>query len=610
MNKICNSLSDFITKLEQEDELIRIKKRVSPILEITEITDRISKSRDGGKALLFENVEGSNMPVLINAYGSKKRINIALGTENIEEIPSRITELINMKPPTNFYEKIEVLKILMGISKFPPKTIKANAPCQEVVFTGDEIDLYTLPILKCWPNDGGRFITLPVVITRGLHDKKRNVGLYRMQVFDKKMTGMHWHIHKDAASQFDEYKKEGKRMEVAVAIGTDPVVTYAATAPLPPGLDELLLAGFIRKKGVELVKCKTIDLEVPALAEIILEGYIDPKELKTEGPFGDHTGYYSLIGEYPVFHITAITQRKSPVYFTTIVGKPPMEDCYLGKATERIFLPLLKTVNPEIEDMSLPWEGVFHNCVIVSLKKRYPGHAIKLMSSLWGAGQMSFAKMILAVDAGIDVHNHKEIARLLLNNIDLPRDIIISEGVLDVLDHSAPNPLFGGKTGIDLTTPITGEPVRLAPNKKSGTGENLTLGDLQTVSDSVTGFFLPFDDVNNPLLFLSIDKKMAYQVQDISKKLWKSEKLSDIKIIAIYDKNVDVSNCSSALWRLFNNVDPRRDFIFNNGRLIIDATKKLKEEGYNREWPDDIVMTQEIVDRVDSKWEEIFGNAK
>ncbi|MBI3813664.1 MAG: menaquinone biosynthesis decarboxylase [Nitrospinae bacterium] len=381
----------------------------------------------GGKAILFENIDGSDIPVLINAFGSKRRMAMALGVEDAEEIAGDIQELIEIKPPANLLEKIKFLPKLFEISHYPPKIITGSAPCQEVVLTGDDIDLFKFPILKCWPLDGGRFITLPVVFTKSLKacgeqsesNRKRNVGMYRMQVYDKKTTGMHWHIHKDGAAHYDEYRKAGKRMEIAVAIGTDPVVTYSATAPLPYGVDELLFAGMIRKKGVELVKCKTIDMEAPATAEIVLEGYVETDEFREEGPFGDHTGYYSLKGDYPVFHITAITHRKNPIYFTTIVGKPPMEDCYMGKATERIFLPMLKALNPEIVDIDLPWEGVFHNCVIVSMRKRYPMHAKKLMDFFWGSGQMSFSKMILLVDEEINVHDYREAALNLLNNVDI-----------------------------------------------------------------------------------------------------------------------------------------------------------------------------------------------
>ena len=602
-----NSLRDFLARLEGEGELIKIKEKVSPILEITEITDRICKSGDGGKAILFENVDGSDpqlnnsgtgVPVLINAFGSKKRMAVALGVDDIEEIARDIQELIELKPPQNFIEKLKFLPRLFEISHYPPKLISGKAPCHEVVLTDDEIDLFKFPILKCWPLDGGRFITLPAVFTKSLKSGKRNVGMYRMQVYDKKTTGMHWHIHKDGASHYDEYKKAGKRMEVAVVIGTDPVVTYSATAPLPYGVDELLFAGMIRKKGIELVKCKTINMEVPATAEIVLEGYVEPDELKEEGPFGDHTGYYSLKGDYPVFHITAITHRKNPIYFTTIVGKPPMEDCYMGKATERIFLPMLKALNPEIVDIDLPWEGVFHNCVIVSMKKRYPMHARKLMTSLWGSGQMSFSKMLLTVDEAIDVHNYKEVVLNLLNNLDIERDIYISEGTLDVLDHSAPNYIYGSKVGIDATERIEGETQRQEARRKGQWSVNSE--QLKEKIPDILDINIPLKDVKNRVIFISIKKDKPYHARIVAEKLFKlTNGVNSISIAVILDEDVNIKDISTVIWKLFNNVDPKRDFYFINGRLSIDATKKLKEEGHPREWPPEIVMDEEIKKRID-----------
>ena len=602
-----NSLRDFLARLESEEELIRIKEKVSPILEITEITDRICKSGDGGKAILFENVDGSDpqlnnsgtgVPVLINAFGSKKRMAMALGVDNIEEIVRDIQELIELKPPQNLIEKIKFLPRLFEISHYPPKLISGKAPCHEVVLTDDEIDLFKFPILKCWPLDGGRFITLPAVFTKSLKSGKRNVGMYRMQVYDKKTTGMHWHIHKDGASHYDEYKKAGKKMELAVVIGTDPVVTYSATAPLPYGVDELLFAGMIRKKGIELVKCKTINMEVPATAEIVLEGYVEPDELKEEGPFGDHTGYYSLKGDYPVFHITAITHRKNPIYFTTIVGKPPMEDCYMGKATERIFLPMLKALNPEIVDIDLPWEGVFHNCVIVSMKKRYPMHARKLMTSLWGSGQMSFSKMLLTVDEAIDVHNYKEVVLNLLNNLDIERDIYISEGTLDVLDHSAPNYIYGSKVGIDATERIEGETQRQEARRKGQWSVNSE--QLKEKIPDILDINIPLKDVKNRVIFISIKKDKPYHARIVAEKLFKlTNGVNSISIAVILDEDVNIKDISTVIWKLFNNVDPKRDFYFINGRLSIDATKKLKEEGHPREWPPEIVMDEEIKKRID-----------
>ena len=602
-----NSLRDFLARLEGEGELIKIKEKVSPILEITEIIDRFCKSHNGGKAILFENVDGSDpqlnnsgagVPVLINAFGSKKRMAVALGVDDIEEIARDIQELIELKPPQNFIEKLKFLPRLFEISHYPPKIITGKAPCHEVVLTDDEIDLFKFPILKCWPLDGGRFITLPAVFTKSLKSGKRNVGMYRMQVYDKKTTGMHWHIHKDGASHYDEYKKAGKKMELAVVIGTDPVVTYSATAPLPYGVDELLFAGMIRKKGIELVKCKTINMEVPATAEIVLEGYVEPDELKEEGPFGDHTGYYSLKGDYPVFHITAITHRKNPIYFTTIVGKPPMEDCYMGKATERIFLPMLKALNPEIVDIDLPWEGVFHNCVIVSMKKRYPMHARKLMTSLWGSGQMSFSKMLLTVDEAIDVHNYKEVVLNLLNNLDIERDIYISEGTLDVLDHSSPNYIYGSKIGVDATERIEGETQRQEARRKGQWSVNSE--QLKEKIPDILDINIPLKDVKNRVIFISIKKDKPYHARIVAEKLFKlTNGVNSISIAVILDEDVNIKDISTVIWKLFNNVDPKRDFYFINGRLSIDATKKLKEEGHPREWPPEIVMDEEIKKRID-----------
>lgn len=597
MRQNYKSLHEFITRLEEEGELVRIKEEVSPILEITEIADRVSKSPDGGKALLFENVQNHSMPVLINAFGSKNRIAMALGVSNIEQIASDIKNLIETKPPQNFSEKIGLIPTLFDLIKIPPKRFKGvTAPCQEVVLSGDDIDLNKLPIIKCWPQDGGKFITLPVVFTQSPVTGKRNVGMYRMHVYDKNTTGMHWHIHKDGAGHFQEYKKLKKRMEVAVAIGTDPVVTYSATAPLPPGVDELLLAGFIRKKGVELIKCKTIDIAVPANAEIILEGYVDPEESRMEGPFGDHTGYYSLISPYPVFHITAITHRRNPVYSTTIVGKPPMEDCYMGKATERIFLPLLKTINPDIIDISLPWEGIFHNCVIVAINKRYPYQARHTMNNLWGTGQMSFSKMILAVDDSMNIHDYPEVARHLLNHIDLSKDLFFSEGILDVLDHSAPKALFGSKLGIDATGEET-EIMKSATPEIPSDKEILKFAK-ELLSD-VRDISVPVRNVKSLILFVSLKKTIPHAAEKIANLIFSASRLAEFKIILVFDADVDVKNTSYSVWKFFNNVDPKRDFHFIEEKLAIDVTRKWKEEGYEREWPNEIEMTDDVKRKVD-----------
>lgn len=402
-------------------------------------------------ALLFENVKGYDMPVLMNAFGSMERLALAFGVNDIEEIPNELREILRL-PYISLQNKMDLIHIIPTAKRAInfPKYVK-KAPCQEVVIT-DNPTLDKFPILKCWPQDGGPFITLPLVFTRNPKTGKRNVGMYRLQKYDGQTTGMHWHLHKDGASNYRAYQEMGKdKIEVAVAIGTDPVITYAATAPLPRDIDEMVFAGFLRKKSVEMVKCKTVDVEVPACSEIVLEGYVNIGETRREGPFGDHTGYYSLADDYPVFHITCITHRKNPIYSATIVGKPPMEDCFLAKATERIFLPLLQQTLPEIRDINFPLEGVFHDCVMVSIKKTYPQQAKKVMHAIWGMGQMMFTKMIIVVDEHVDVQKEKEVWWRVFNNIDAKHDIVMVEGPLDALDHSSPMAKWGTKIGIDAT---------------------------------------------------------------------------------------------------------------------------------------------------------------
>ena len=441
-------LNEFISDLEKKGELLHIKEPVSPYLEITEITDRVCKEH--GPALLFENVRGYNIPVLTNAFGSYRRMCLALGVNRLEEIGEEIDHFFQAEAPDSLIKKLKLIPKLKRLSNVFPKLVK-KAPCQEVVLMDKEVDLGKFPILHCWPKDGGPFITLPLVFTKHPITGVRNVGMYRLQVYDKNTTGMHWHPHKGGAQHYRVSERLGKRLEVAVAIGPDPATTYAATAPLPEDMDEILFSGFIRNEPVEMVRCITIDHEVPAHSQIILEGYVEPYERRLEGPFGDHTGYYSLPDEYPVFHITCITHRKDLIYPATIVGRPPMEDCYMAKATERIFLPLIKKQLPEIIDINLPIEGVFHNLALVSIDKRYPGHAKKVMHALWGLGQMMFTKIIIVFDKEVDVQNISEALWRLGNNIDPKRDIVFSEGPVDALDHAAPQPLFGSKMGIDAT---------------------------------------------------------------------------------------------------------------------------------------------------------------
>ncbi len=445
-------LREFIEELDNRGLLKRIATPVDCELEITEITDRVSKMEgDKNIALLFENVKGYDMPVLMNAFGSMERMAIAFGVEKVDDIADEIREILKL-PYISLQNKLDLLSIIPTAKRAInfPKYVK-NAPCKEVIIK-DQPSLDKFPILKCWPDDGGKFITLPLVFTKNPKTGKRNVGMYRLQKYDDKTTGMHWHIHKNGAENFRDHKELGKdRIEVAVAIGTDPVLTYAATAPLPRDIDEMVFAGMLRKKSVEMIKCETVDVEVPAHCEIVLEGYVMLDELRREGPFGDHTGYYSLADNYPVFHITCITHRKNPIYLSTIVGKPPMEDCYIAKATERIFLPFLQMQMPEIVDMNLPLEGVFHNCAMISIKKSFPQHAKKIMHAVWGMGQMMFTKMIIIVDEHVDVQDTKEVWWRVFNNIDARRDIVMVDGPLDVLDHSSPMPNWGTKVGIDAT---------------------------------------------------------------------------------------------------------------------------------------------------------------
>jgi len=443
-----NDLQDFIKELEAQGELRRIKEPVSPVLEITEITDRVCKRY--GPALLFENVSGYDMPVLTNAFGSLKRMSMALEIESFDSVSKEVLSFLEMEAPNTIFKKLKMIPKLKRLSSSFPRIVK-RAPCHKLVFKGDEVDITRLPALHCWPMDGGRFITLPLVFTRHPETGIRNVGMYRIQVFDRNTAGMHWHTHKGGAHHYRVAERLGKSLEVAVAIGPDPAMTYAATAPLPEDMDEVVFAGFLREEPVELVKCLTVNLEIPASSQIVLEGFVDPGERKTEGPFGDHTGYYSLADEYPVFHVTCMTLRKGAVYPATIVGMPPQEDCYMAKATERLFLPLIKKTLPEIIDMNLPMEGVFHNLAFLSIDKRYPGHARKVAHALWGLGQMMFSKIICIFDKEVDVQNISHVLWRLGNNVDPRRDILFTDGPVDALDHAAPLPLFGSKMVIDCT---------------------------------------------------------------------------------------------------------------------------------------------------------------
>ncbi|MGC1299421.1 MAG: UbiD family decarboxylase [Alloacidobacterium sp.] len=480
-----DDLRDWIKALDKAKELKRIREEVDPILEIAEITDRASKSVKngvkGGPALLFENVKGHpGAQVLMNQFGSERRMKLALEVDSLDEVAGRIRALLDVKSPEGFLEKLKMLPMLADIGKFFPKTIAAkDAACKEVVLK-ENFSVLDFPVLQCWPLDGGRFITLPCVVTRDPKTGKRNVGMYRMQVYDGQTTGMHWQRQKNAAEHLRERlraaagdtaaahvsamaetaggtqnitltNQKDDRLEVAVAIGTDPATTFAAIVPAPPEVEEFMIAGFLRQKPVELVKCETVDLEVPAHAEIVLEGYVKLDELRREGPFGDHTGFYTMEEDYPVFHITCITHRKNPIYASTIVGKPPMEDAWMGKAVERIFLPLMRLTLPEIVDVNLPVEAVFHNLMILSIRKSYAGQARKVMNGIWAMGQAMFTKIIIVVDEDCDVQNLTEVTLRVANNIDPERDTQFTLGPIDSLDHSSRLPNYGSKMGIDAT---------------------------------------------------------------------------------------------------------------------------------------------------------------
>ena len=438
-------LREWIALLEREGELVRVKAQVDPYLEVTEIVDRTVKAK--GPALLFENVKGARHPLLINQFGTERRMCLGFGVDRLDEVADRLGEVLEMQPPSGLLEKVRGLQKLKSIADSRPELVK-KGPSQEIVLTGDQIDLDLLPILHCWPGDPAPFITLPAVITKDPRTGSRNVGMYRMQKIDKRTTFMHWQLHKDGAA---DWRGMGERLDVAVAFGLDPITAYSASAPLPKHIDEFMLAGFLRREAVELVQGKTVDLQVPAHAEIVMEGYIQKGELALEGPFGDHTGYYSPAEPFPLFHLTAITMRRDAIYPAIVVGKPPAEDEWLAKATERILLPAIRMTVPEIVDYDLPTAGAFHNCAIVSIRKAYPGHARKVINAVWALGLLSLTKCVVVVDEHVNVHDYQEVFFKACANVDPERDIVIQKGPLDQLDHAPTLEAFGGKLGIDAT---------------------------------------------------------------------------------------------------------------------------------------------------------------
>ncbi|MFH0864717.1 MAG: menaquinone biosynthesis decarboxylase [Bacteroidota bacterium] len=593
------NLTDFIRILDEQGELIRVKEFVSPVLEITEITDRVSKA--GGKALLFENT-GTDFPLLINAMGSIKRICLALGVNSLDDIGKDIESLFKkiVSPKDGMLDKLKVLPALNEVASWMPKSVSKKAPCQQVVMKTPDINL--LPILQCWPYDGGKFITLPLVNTVSPVTNIRNVGMYRMQVFGPDLTAMHWHLHKNSARHYREYKKLGIKMPVAVALGGDPVYTYAATAPLPDNIDEYMLAGFLRKKKVELVKCLTQDIEVPADADFVIEGYVDPaEELIWEGPFGDHTGYYSLPDWYPKFHITCITHKKDAVYPATIVGIPPMEDAYMGKATERIFLtPIRIAMLPEIIDMAMPPEGVFHNLAIIKIRNEYPGHATKVMNSLWGAGQMMFNKMMIVVDEETNIHDTWTLIKSVFKNISISEDIFFNRGPIDVLDHASTSFAYGGKIGIDAT------------NKR-----NIQIGKNSTIDISSLQKKYPFlKDINFdlweneiPVVIAAIDKSSNDDLNKSAEDFVSDKAFTEVRVICLCDAGLDIHCYADVIWSVLNNIDAVRDCRIyksnvyeSSAKLIIDGTHKIPDNTHKRQWPNVTVMDDVTIKSVDEKW--------
>ncbi len=610
----------FIDALDKAGELVRVKSFVDPKLEIAEFTDRVSKSGNGGKALLFENT-GYDFPVLMNAYGSEKRMCMALGVQHLDDVAKEIEALFKLlaSPKEGILDKLKLLPKLGQFASWMPKVKSGRGECQEVVMT--EPDITKLPVITCWPKDGGPFVTLPIIHTKDPNTNSRNVGMYRMQVFEPTLTGMHWHKHKVSAKHFAEYKKLNKRMPVAVALGGDPVYAYSATAPLPENVDEYMLAGFLRKKKVELVRCITQpDVEVPADADFIIEGYVEPdEELIWEGPFGDHTGYYSLPDWYPRFHITAITHKKNAVYPATIVGIPPQEDAWLGKATERIFLaPIKMTMVPEIMDMDMPVEGVFHNLVIAKIKKDYAGQGQKVMNAMWGAGQMMFNKILVMADEGVKIQDYEALAKYVFKNLNPSTDIAFANGPMDVLDHSCSKMGFGGKMCIDGT-------FKFAEEKD----DSYESGVYSRESGGIENALISFDEIKKvnvsllkkeiPCLIISVQKNRKGHIKELHEQVCAMKEVEGIKMILYVEHTVDANDLTTALWRFCNNLDPKRDNHLSkrpthdsqltthgySACMGFDGTRKTREfDNFQRDWPNIIVADDETIKSVDKKWSE------
>jgi 4-hydroxy-3-polyprenylbenzoate decarboxylase len=613
-----NDQQQFIQALEKAGELIRIKTFVDPKWEIAEITDRVSKSGGGGKALLFENT-GTEFPVLMNAYGSERRMCMALGVDHLDEVAHEIEGLFKLlsTPKESIVDKLKLIPKLGEFASWMPKVRSGKGACQEVVHL--DPDMTRIPVITCWPKDGGPFVTLPVIHTKDPNTNARNVGMYRMQVFGPQLTGMHWHKHKVSAKHFSEYKKLNRRMPVAVALGGDPVYAYSATAPLPENVDEYMLAGFLRKKKVELVRCLTQpDIEVPADADFIIEGYVDPgDELIWEGPFGDHTGYYSLPDWYPKFHITAITHRKNAVYPATIVGIPPQEDAWLGKATERIFLaPIKMTLVPEILDMDMPVEGVFHNLVIAQIQKDYAGQGQKVMNAMWGAGQMMFNKILVMADQHTRIQDYLSLTQTVFKNLNPAEDVAFATGPMDVLDHSCSKLGFGGKMSIDGTFKEAEERSDEYQPRPIFSGWESGLQALQKDFPEIHSINHQLLAKDIPVLLVSIEKNRPGHFRALHQLLANRPELGGIKMVLYVEHTVDPQDLSITLWRFCNNLDPKRDSLLvridlpdglsYDACLGLDGTRKTKElDGFQRDWPNIIVANEQTIQAVDAKWEQL-----
>ncbi|MGQ9620837.1 MAG: menaquinone biosynthesis decarboxylase [Bacteroidales bacterium] len=594
----------FINQLEQCGELQRITAFVNPVLEITEITDRVFSA--GGPALLFEN-NGTQFPVLINAFASDKRISLALGKEKLDETLRDFEKISETMFPgkTNLPTKISQLRTLTGLSNYVPAKTGRKGKCQQVIYSNPDLDI--LPVLKCWPHDGGRFITLPIVHTYNPKTGIPNAGMYRMQILDSKTTAMHWQIHKTGANHYRLWKEKGELMPVSVVLGGNPVYTYAATAPLPENIDEYILAGFLTGRKVKMVKCITNDIYVPEDADIVIEGYVDPFEPPVrEGPFGDHTGFYSLPDFYPKFHVTCITHTEDAVYPATIVGIPPKEDLFFTKATEKIFLLPLKTVlSPEITGLHMPPVGVAHNLVIAGIKKRYAGQGLKVINSLFGAGQMMLSKYIITVSDSVNIFNYKEVMKAVFDNTDFKKDLIFCSGPLDILDHACDIPAFGGKLGIDATEKLPAEGhIPCLISFKNIAAFSASLKKL-TRQKLINAFNIPEIEIPLPLLIVAVKRKEnILKIEEIVYILRKIKAGKLFRLAVAVDEEVDIYNIHMVAWQVMGNSDPVRDhYYISESSILIDGTAKAyRPGGFKRKWPEIVCSDEETIKRVDNMW--------